>query len=88
MTFALWNRSAVSQLNVQERGIELPLRTVGDYLKRWGFMPQKAVRRACKQNPEAVRTWLDETYPEIARCTREENVSDSRLPERSSQSPR
>ena len=30
MSFALWNRGAVSQLIVQELGIERPVRTVGE----------------------------------------------------------
>ena len=46
--------------------IDMPLRTVGEYLKRWGFTPQKPLKRAYEQNPEAVKKWLDEEYPKIA----------------------
>jgi transposase len=74
MTFALWNRGAVSQLIVQEFGIELPVRTVGEYLKRWGFTPQKPIKRAYEQSPEAVKKWLDETYPGIAQRAKEEGA--------------
>jgi len=38
----------------------------GNYLKRWGFTPQKPIRRAYEQRPEAARKWLDEEYPAIA----------------------
>ncbi len=71
MDFALWNRGAVSQLIEQECGISMPVRTVGHYLKRWGFTPQKP-RRVYEQRPEAVQQWLNEQYPEIAKRARTE----------------
>lgn len=66
MDFALWNRPAVMQLIEQEFGIKLSVRAVGDYLHRWGFTPQKPIKRAYEQNPKAVQDWLDEEYPCIA----------------------
>jgi transposase len=65
MEFALWNRAAVTQLIEREYGIKLTVRGVGNYLKRWGFTPQKPIRRAYEQSPEAVQAWLDKIYPEI-----------------------
>lgn len=38
---ALWTRSAVQTLIVCECGVKMPIRTVGEYLKRWGYTPQK-----------------------------------------------
>ena len=67
MDFALWNRAAVAELINHECGIKLSVRGTGNYLKRWGFTPQKPIRRAYEQQPEAVRAWLDEQYPEIER---------------------
>ena len=64
--FALWNRQAVSQLIENRLGIKLPIRTVGEYLKRWGFTPQKPIKKAYEQRPAEVRKWLDEEYPQIA----------------------
>ena len=52
----------------------MPIRTVGEYLKRWGFTPQKPLRRAYKQNPKAVKAWLDEQYPEIAKRAKEDRA--------------
>ncbi|MDP1069471.1 winged helix-turn-helix domain-containing protein, partial [Klebsiella pneumoniae] len=37
--FALWTRRAITQLIKQFWGIDIPVRTMGDYLKRWGFTP-------------------------------------------------
>ena len=65
MDFALWNRAAVMQLIERECGITLSVRGVGTYLARWGFTPQKPIKRAYGQRPEAVQAWLDETYPMI-----------------------
>jgi transposase len=65
ITSALWTRQAVQELIKQQFGIRLPIRTVGEYLKRWGFTPQKPVRKAYKQDPEEVAEWLETKYPEI-----------------------
>ena len=65
MAYVLWTRKAVMELIEQETGIQMPVRTVGDYLKRWGFTPQKPVKRAYEQNPKAVQRWLEEDYPAI-----------------------
>lgn len=65
MDFFLWSRAAVMQLIEQDYGIKLGVRTVGKYLARWGFTPQKPIKRAYEQRPEAVKAWLDEHYPAI-----------------------
>jgi transposase len=36
-------------------GAELPVRTVGKYLARWGFTPQKPIKKAYEQRSEAVQ---------------------------------
>ena len=74
LTFALWTRAAVLLLVQQAFGIELPIRTMGEYLKRWGFTPQKPIRRACEQRPEAVQAWLNEQYPAIAERAKTEGA--------------
>jgi transposase len=65
LDFTLWTRAAVMLLIEGEYGLCLPVRSVGEYLKRWGFTPQKPVCRAYEQSPVALQKWLDETYPEI-----------------------
>ena len=68
MDFALWTRAAVKELIRCEFGLDFPIRTIGDYLHRGGgFTPQKPIKRAYEQQPQAVRKWLDEEYPEIER---------------------
>lgn len=65
MDFALWSRVAVMELIKDKCGICLSVRGVGKYLQRWGFTPQKPIKKAYEQRPEAVQAWLDEQYPAI-----------------------
>lgn len=66
MPYALWTRAAVAQLIEQQFGIRLQVRTMGLYLARWGFTPQKPMKKAYEQSPAAVKKWLEEDYPVIA----------------------
>ncbi len=74
LDFALWTRAAVMLLIERECGIRLPVRSVGEYLKRWGFTPQKPICRAYEKSPVAVQKWLDESYPEIAKRAKTEGA--------------
>ena len=65
MPYALWTRESVRALIKERFGVDLPIRTVGHYLKRWGMTPQKPVKRAYEQQPARVQKWLDEEYPQI-----------------------
>lgn len=72
LPFALWTREAVRDLIERRYGIRLAIRTVGDYLRRWGFTPQKPIQRAYERNPTAVAAWLEREYPRLrARAKRE-----------------
>lgn len=61
----LWTRRAVGELIGNELDISLAVRTVGLYLRRWGFTPKRPRRHSRDQDPEEVRQWLEETYPAI-----------------------
>ena len=74
MPFMLWTREAVQMLIEMKFGIKLSIRSVGNYLKRWGFTVQKPIRRAYERQDSAVRKWLNETYPEIAKRAKKENA--------------
>ena len=74
LPFALWTRKAVQEAIVQHYDVKLPIRTVGEYLHRWGFTPQKPVKKSYEQQPGRVKKWLDEEYPGIARKAREEGA--------------
>lgn len=74
MPFALWNRGAVRELIDAQFGLLLPIRTVGHYLKRWGFTPQKPIKRAYEQRPAEVQRWLEQDYPAIAKRAKREGA--------------
>jgi transposase len=65
LPFYLWTREAVAELIEKKFGIRLSVWTVGRYLARWGFTPQKPLRKAFEQDPKQVRHWLEEKYPKI-----------------------
>jgi transposase len=70
----LWTRALVRDLIFREFGVDLGEDTVGRYLRAWGFSPQKPMRRAYEQSDEAVRCWLEETYPQIVKRARAERA--------------
>ena len=46
LPFALWTRKAVQTLIARQCGVKLSIRGVGEYLERWGYTPQRPIRRA------------------------------------------
>ncbi|HEY9657401.1 MAG TPA: IS630 family transposase [Allocoleopsis sp.] len=71
---ALWTRRAVQELIERMFEVKMPIRTVGEYLKRWGFTPQKPIKRAYEQDPQAVKEWLDNEYPAIVERAKAEGA--------------
>src|SRR5262249_23056800 len=61
---ALWTRAAVRDLIKRQTQQDMPIRTVGEYLNRWGYTAQKPVKKSYKQDPKEVQQWLDTTYPD------------------------
>lgn len=74
LPFYLWTREAVAGLIQRRFGIRLSIWTVGRYLKRWGFTPQKPLRQAFEQDSEQVRWWLEEKYPEVRRLAKQKKA--------------
>ncbi len=63
--FALWTRDMVRDLIRREFGVRLSAVSVGRLLRKLGLSPQRPLYRAYQQNPEAVRRWKVEDYPQI-----------------------
>jgi len=74
LPFYLWTREAVAQLIEKRFGIHLSIWTVGRYLKRWGFTPQKPVRRAFERDARKVKKWLEVEYPTIRKLAKREKA--------------
>lgn len=74
LDFALWTRKAVKELVEREYGIKLAINTMGDYLRSWGFSPQKPKKQAYEQCSKKVQLWLDEQYPAIKERAKQESA--------------
>lgn len=74
LPFYLWTRDAVVELIKRRFDVRISRWTAGRYLKKWGFTPQKPVRRAWEQNGAAVERWLKEEYPAIQRQAKKEGA--------------
>ena len=75
LPFALWTRQAIKEVIEREYGVKIALRTMSDYLKRWGYSPQKPIKRAYEQNPKAVERWLKKEYPAIEARAKQEKAT-------------
>ena len=69
----LWTRRAVRDLIRKIYDIDMPIRTVGEYLKRWGYTPQKPQRKAKYQDPVEIAEWLEHIYPAIAEAAQQQD---------------
>lgn len=65
LPFALWTREAVARYIRRRFKVSVSVVTVGRYLRRWGFTPQKPIRRAYERDPERIAAWLTTEYPKI-----------------------
>ena len=72
--FALWTREAVKQLIKHELGIDMPISTVGEYLRRWKFTSKKPIKRAYERKDENTQKWLNEEYPKIKKQAKKEDA--------------
>ena len=63
----LWGRPAVQQLLKQKYNIDMPVRSITNYLKRWRMSLQRPSRKNYKQDEAQVEEFKNKTYPEIVR---------------------
>jgi transposase len=62
---ALWTRGMIRELIFRQFGVRLSLVSVGTVLANLGLSPQRPLYRSYEQDPEKVRKWKDETFPQI-----------------------
>jgi len=74
LEFALWTRKAVKELVEREFGVVMAVNTMGDYLRKWGFSPQRPKKQAYEQCSKKVQQWLDEQYPKIKQKAKQEKA--------------
>src|SRR5215469_1898440 len=62
---ALWTRGMIQELIFRQFGVRLSLVSVGRALAGLGLSPQRPLYRSYEQDPEKVRKWKEETFPQI-----------------------
>jgi len=67
--FALWTRESVKALIDREFEMDMPISTVGHYLKQWEFTSKKPIKRAYERNDAKAKVWMEEEYPLIMMCS-------------------
>jgi transposase len=72
MPVVLWTRQAIQELIERTYGVKMPIRSVGNYLSRWGFTHQRSRKRTYEQQPAGIKQWLRETYPSIAKRAKQQ----------------
>ena len=70
----MWNQDNIRDLIKSKYGITMPIRTVGEYLNRWGFTVQRPAKREVNQKPELVDAWLNKQYPDIHKAAKNEGA--------------
>ena len=65
LPFALWSSTAIRALIHSLWGIRIGQRTISEYMRRWGYTPQKAAKRAYERSDKATQEWLKDIYPTI-----------------------
>ena len=74
MPWGLWTREAIQHLIYDKFKIELSISSVSRLLKKWGFTPQKPIRRAYQRNPKVITQWMQKEYPNIHKQAKKENA--------------
>jgi transposase len=74
LPYALWSRTAMQEAVKVKFGLDMPIRTVGEYFRRWHFTPQRPAKHALEQRPEQVRQWLEVDYPAIVKRAKAEGA--------------
>lgn len=74
LSFALWTRAAVQQLIRDKYKIEIKLRSMTNYLNRWGLTCQRPTKKSCCQDDVKRKEFMEKTYPDIAKKAKKENA--------------
>ena len=74
MKYALWTREAVRELIAELYRVPYALQSLSVVLIRWGFTPQRPLKRAYEQRPAEVKCWLQDEYPHIKAQSKAENA--------------
>ena len=63
LSFCLWTRAAIQQLIRNKYGINIPVRSISNYLDRWGMTCQRPKKYGYSQDDVKLKAFVNETYP-------------------------
>src|SRR3984893_6328338 len=65
----------IQELIFRQFGVRLSMVTVGKVLGNLGLSPQRPLYRSYEQDPEKVRKWKEETFPQIQQRAKQEGAA-------------
>lgn len=68
----LWTRTLFVRAIKRRVGIDVPIRTAGEYLKRWSLIPQKPFELCRETKSPELQAWIDNEYQNIVRQAKAE----------------
>jgi hypothetical protein len=72
LPFCLWSSNNIRALLQKERAVILSKSSICRLLGHLGLTPQKPLYKSYKQDPDKIKTYLSETYPEVV--AQEKNI--------------
>jgi transposase len=74
LSFCLWTRAAIQQLIRNKYGINIPVRSISNYLDRWGMTCQRPKKYGYSQDDVKLKAFVNETYPAIVAKAKKEKA--------------
>ncbi len=70
----LWTRADVCQLIMEKYNIAIKIRSMGNYLQRWGMTCQRPAKKAYLQDAVKLDTFMNKSYPDIVEKAKKEDA--------------
>jgi len=74
MPYSLWTRQIACDFVKKEYDVRLPLRTMTNYLKKWGFVCSTPKNTEEYLKDRAFSLFIEDDFPDIVRRAKSENV--------------
>jgi transposase len=70
----LWTRRIIQTFIWERYQIAVPIRSIGEYMKRWGIAPGRPAVKEAQVYPAAVQQWLQQEYVAVLERAKTENA--------------
>ena len=74
MSYSLWTCQVAAEYIKREYDVRLSMRSMTNYLKKWGFVSRPPIRDAVYRENAAFMRFLEEDFPAVVRRAGSENV--------------